>query len=161
MAATQDLMVDISIGELLAAKAAEPLLAMSLRRPATFLQSARSLVRRGTTELVLLAGFDELLERAGAAHGEVAKIDIAIGIEAVKEFANTVGTPVVHIGSPDFRKLLSECPRFCQTWRWEIDMFSIDQDHETDVAYFLERCSLLGLTDIGPGAYPAKLVLQL
>lgn len=59
----QDLVVDISVAELLA-DMPPAIAAEALRKPASWLRRIQSLLRPGGTELVLLEGADELLQRA-------------------------------------------------------------------------------------------------
>jgi hypothetical protein len=65
-----------------------------------------------------------------------------------------IGTPVVHICDPIFRKSLSEDPFFYRAWRWEVDMFNMDDG--ANGAYMLKRFGSLGLVGTEPGAYPIK-----
>lgn len=149
----QKLVVDISIPELVTGVPPN-VAAEALRQPALFLQRTRRLVQHGTTELVLLEGVDKLLQQALDAHGNVGNLGVAMGLEAAKGFARMVGTPVVHLCDPIYRQTLSEDPFFCRTWRWEVDMFNMDDGANAE--YMLERFRSLGLVGIKPGAYPIK-----
>jgi hypothetical protein len=152
---SQNLVVDISVAELRTELPAN-VSAEALRQPALFLQRMRSLVRHGTSELVLLEGVGELLQQAIDAHGNMGNLDITMGIEAARGFARMVGTPVVHVCDPIYRKTLSEDPAFCRTWRWEVDMFSMGDDQAANADYMLERFRSLGFLEVEQAAYPVK-----
>ena len=150
-----DLVVDIAVAELLAAM--PPFnMAEALRKPASWLRKVQSLVRHGRTELMLLDGVDELLQRAIDAHGDTGNLDIALGMEAARGSACMVGIPVVHVCEPNFRKMLSDDVSFARTWRWELDLFALDENEEANAAYMIGRFEYFGLTDVGRNAYPIK-----
>lgn len=154
VATRQDLVVDICVPELLARMPAR-VAAESLCQPALFLRWAGFLVRRDITELILLQGFDELLLKPSDTHGSDRNFRTEIGLEAVEGFSREVDIPVVHVGSPNQRNSLSSGSSFCRTWRWEVDMFSIESDG-ANAAYMMERFQHLGLQDTKRGGYPAK-----
>jgi hypothetical protein len=154
VAASQNLVLDLCVDEVLAL--ANDLRAEALSQPALFLQRTWRLVEHGVTELVLIDGFDELLRDAINTRVDPKDLGVPIGIESAKGFGRMVDTPVVHIGSPDYRKVLSEDPFFCQAWRWEVDLFRIAEADEANTEYMFERFSSLGLLDMEPGGNPAK-----
>lgn len=151
----QDLVVDIAVAELLAAMPPFDV-AEALRRPASWLRKVQNLVRHGSTELVLLEGVDELLQRAIDAHGDKRNLDIALGMEAAKGFACMVGIPIVHVCEPSFRKMLSDDVSFARTWRWELDLFALDENEEAHAAYMIGRFEYFGLTEVERKASPIK-----
>lgn len=146
-AGMQGLVVNICVPEILAAMPAS-LAARSLFQPTQLLQRTWWLVRPGLAELVLLDGLDELLRRAIDTHGNVGNIHVFAAIESAKGMARMVGTPVVHVGGASYKKVLSQCPVFSQTWRWEVDLFSLGSDEGASDDYTLERLDSLGLLDI-------------
>ncbi|GLQ82650.1 hypothetical protein GCM10007881_61730 [Mesorhizobium huakuii] len=150
---TQTVAVDICVPEVLASKA---LAVNALSRPAEFLRRAcTSLMQRGTTELLLLEGFDELLQRAQDQRGAAVALEIAIAHQAVTALARTVETPVVHVGGPNFRNLLSRAADFRQIWRWEVDVFNIGPDLRANTEYMLARFRDLRIVNVEVGPRPA------
>lgn len=153
--ARQELVVDIAVRDLLNSMPPN-IVGEAVCQPAPFLRRTSALVRRGTTELVLLDGFDELLRRTLGAVGNSMTPAVAIGVEAARGFARTVGTPVVHICDPTFREKLTQEPIFCRAWRWEMDMFCMDDDEDGNPDYMLERFHSLGLSAPNPSGYPIR-----